>query len=84
VNGPEASFREHAEGVLGHVEEPVVEVEADGSRWDRPGAEETDRLGHVHDAVSLGRQVVHLLTEAAWRHRELVSVVGDAVIEEDS
>ena len=80
---PKASLREHAERVLGDVEEAVVEVEADGARRDRSTAEETNSLEDVHDAVTLRGQIVHLLAKAARCHRELVAVVGDAVVEED-
>ena len=76
--------REHAEGVLGDVEEAVVEVEADRARRDRPRARGGGPASRMFDdAVPLGGQVVHLLAEAARRHRELVAVVGDAVVEED-
>jgi hypothetical protein len=46
--------------------------------------EKIDRLEYVHDPVRLGREVVHLLAKRPPADRELVPIIGDAVVEENA
>ncbi len=70
--------------LLGHVDESVVEAEADRPVARNSLVEQLRGLDDVDDAVGLGGEVVHLPPEVARADGQLVAVVGDPVVEEDA
>ena len=81
---PESVPREHGKRVLGHVPATVVEAQSDGPVRDQPSGEKRTEFRDVDDAIALRGEKVHLFAEPPNWHGELVVVVGDPVVEEQT
>ncbi len=80
---PKAALGQQRLRLLGHVDEPVVEAEADRPAARNSLVDQLRGLDDVDDAVGLGGEIVHLPPKVARADGELVAVVGDPVVEED-
>ena len=80
----EAELCEYRQRILGDVPVAVVEAEADRAARNLSCGQETAEGGHVDDGAALIGEKVHVPAEPVRRNRELVGVVGDPVVHEDS
>ena len=82
--GVESVFRQNWERMLGHIEIPVVEVEAHRPLQRLAGIQQVGDSSDVDYLVARLREIVHLLAELLRMDSELVTIGRDSVIEENS
>jgi hypothetical protein len=80
----EAVLGEYGSRVLGDVAAAVVEAQSNRALGQLARCEQGPDLADVEDHVALGCEIRHLLAKAPDRNCEVVAVVCDAVVEQDS